>query len=214
MSTLPTDDQFDTALLLTLRDELQNIKAQAEEVKSQTGEIKDQTANYEHRLAELEDTVKELAKDIKKLVILRTVEAKDEKPDGEIKKQAPDIDKSDNKDDKKIDAEEISSYWNYVIAKKGGYNNILHVTIQELFKLGEDTVQFLAFLAQKREDEIRQQLEQLQAEYKKLQGSQLQEHFGELWKSHYSLLKKKRSRTWKEEIFLDAFDTFIDWLQH
>jgi hypothetical protein len=207
MNTLPEGDQFDTALLLTLRDELQNIKAQTEEVKAQT-------ANYDHRLAELEGTIKELAKDIKKLIILRTVEAKDERPDEEVKEQAPDIDKSDNKDDKKSDAEEISSHWNYVVAKKGGYNNILHVTIQELFKLGEDSVQFLTFLAQKREDEIRQQLEQLQAEYKKLQGSQLQEHFGELWKSHYSLLKKKRSRTWKEEIFLDAFDTFIDWLQH
>jgi hypothetical protein len=214
MSTLPADDQFDTALLLTLRDELQNIKSQTEDIKAQTEEVKSQTAHYEHRLAELEDTVKELAKDIKKLVILRTVEAKDKKPDGEVKKQAPDVDKSDDKDNKKIDKEEMSSHWNYIVAQKGGYNSILRVTIRELFKLGEDSIQFLAFLAQKREAEIRQQLEQLQAEYKKLQGSQLQEHFGELWKSHYSLLKKKRARTWKEEIFLDAFDAFILWLQH
>jgi chromosome segregation ATPase len=213
MSTLPTEDQFDTALLLTLRDGLQNIKAQTEDIKAQTEEVKAQTAHYEDRLAELEDTVKELAKDIKKLVILRTVEAKDKKPDEEVKKQAPDSDKSDDKD-KKIDAEEMGSHWNYIVAQKGGYNSILRVTIRELFNLGEDSIQFLAFLAQKRETEIRQQLEQLQAEYKKLQGSQLQEHFGELWKSHYSLLKKKRARTWKEEIFLDAFDAFILWLQH
>lgn len=207
MNTLLEGDQFNTALLLTLRDELQEIKAQTEEIKAQT-------THYDHRLTELESTVKELAKDIKKLVILRTIEVKNEKPDGDVKKQTPDIDKSDSKSDKKSDTEEISSHWNYVVAKRGGYNNILHVTIQELFKLGEDSVPFLTFLTQKREHEIRQQLEQLQAEYKKLQGSQLQEHFGELWKSHYSLLKKKRSRTWKEEIFLDAFDAFIDWLQH
>jgi hypothetical protein len=199
MNTLPEDDdQFNTALLLTLREELQNVKAQ--------------TADYQPRLAEIENTVKDLAKDIKKLVVLRTVETEDKEPDEKVKKQAPDIDlRGDNKEE---NAEEISSHWNYVVAKKGGYNNILHVTVQELFKVEEDPVQFLAFLTQKREHEIKQQLEQLQAEYKKLQGSQLQEHFGELWKSHYSLLKKKRARTWKEEIFLEAFDAFIIWLQH
>jgi len=205
MNTPPKKDQFDTALLLTLCDELQNVKAQTANYE-----------NYEQRLAEIEDTIKDLAKDIKKLVILRTVETKGDERDEDVKKQAPDKQTPDidQGDEKKIDVDEISSNWNYVVAKKGGYNNILHVTIQELFKLGESPIQFLAFLAQKRDHEIKQQMKQLQAEYKKLQGSQLQEHFGELWKSHYSLLKKKRTRTWKEEIFLDAFDTFIDWLQH
>ena len=71
--------------------------------------------------------------------------------------------------------------WEYVIAQKGGYNHVLYTTIRDLFALSEDPVQFLAFLVQKRDAEIKEQLEQLQAEYKRLKGSQLQEHFRELW---------------------------------
>ncbi len=197
MSNLPENDQFDTALLLTLREEFQSVKAQ--------------TARYEDRLAELENIIKDLAKDIKKLVVLRTVEAKDEIPDRDVGKQISDTELSEEKS--KVDVEEMNGNWSYVVAKKGGYNNILHIAVQDLFELEEDPIQFLTFLVQKRDYEIKERLQQLQAEYQKLQGSQLQEHFRELWKSHYTLLKSKQKRTWKEEIFLEAFDAFIAWLQ-
>ena len=113
----------------------------------------------------------------------------------------------------KEEIEEMGSNWNYIIARKGGYNNLLHITIQELLELGEDGADFLRYLTQERTVEIQHRLQQLQAEYQRLQGNQLQEHFQELWKSHYILLKNKQSRTWKEEIFLAAFDAFIAWVQ-
>lgn len=192
MSTSSGEDLFDTALLLTMREELQAMKTQTEQ-----------------RLAGLEETVQTLAADIKKLVVLRTVESTERKPAQKRQPQAGEGQKAPDADD----SEGISSQWNYIIAKKGGYNNLLYATVHELLELGEDSVNFLHFLVQKREYEVRQQLEQLQAEYQRLQGNQLQEHFRELWKSHYMLLKNKQTRTWKEEVFLAAFDAFISWLQ-
>jgi hypothetical protein len=194
MSSSSKEDLFDTALLLTLREELQDMKAQTDQ-----------------RLTGLEQTVKTLASDIKKLVVLRTVESKEGKPAKERQPQFGNVQKISDKE--ASDGEGISSQWNYIIARKGGYNNLLHVTVHELLELGENSVNFLLFLVQKREYEVRQQLEQLQAEYQRLQGNQLQEHFRELWKSHYMLLKNKQTRTWKEEVFLAAFDAFIAWLQ-
>lgn len=189
------EDLFDTALLLTLRDELRELKTQNDQ-----------------RLAEVENTMKALANDVKKLVVLRTVETKSgdaspkspaapRKPEEPVASAAP------------KEEEEDGSNWNYVIAKRGGYNTLLSQTVRDLLEMGADAVQFLNFLAQKRDYDVRQQLQQLQAEYQKLQGNQLQEHFRELWKSQYTLLKHKQARTWKEEVFLNAFDAFIEWLQ-
>jgi hypothetical protein len=194
MSSSSKEDLFDTALLLTVREELQEMKAQTDQ-----------------RLTGLEKMVNTLAGDIKKLVVLRTVEHKEEKPAENRQPQSDDLQK--NSDNEAPESEGISSQWNYIIARKGGYNNLLHVTVHELLELGEDSVNFLLFLVQKRQYEVQQQLEQLQAEYQRLQGNQLQEHFRELWKSHYMLLKNKQTRTWKEEVFLAAFDAFIAWLQ-
>jgi hypothetical protein len=196
MNTFQENDQFDTALLLTLREELQMIKAQ--------------NTQHELRFARLEDTIEDLARDIKKLIVLQAFETTEGKPDKESKKQSPSVDLSD---DNEVDIDGLSSNWSYLVVKKGGYNNLLHTTIRELFEFGEDPIQFLTFLVQKRQYEVKQRLEQLQAEYQKLTGSQLQEHFRELWKSHYILLRKKQTRSWKEEVFLEAFDAFIAWLQ-
>jgi len=196
MNMLPREDQFDIALLLTLREEFQVVKAQM--------------MQNELRLTDLENIIKELAKDIKKMVVLRTVAPHVEHLGEEVQKQHVEIDLSTVPEG---DVEGLESNWSYVVAQKGGYNNILHLTVHELFSLGEGSIQFLTFLVQKREHEVKQRLRQLQAEYQKLQGSQLQEHFRELWKSHYALLKKKQSRTWKEEVFLESFDAFIAWIQ-
>lgn len=188
------EDLFDTALLLTVRDELQAMKMQTD-----------------HRLTELETTVKTLAIDIKKLVVLRTVETKGE--GSEIKSSPPSPKKPEHVVTTAAEIEEMGGNWDYFIAKRGGYNNLLSQTLRDLLEMGGESVNFLTFLVQKREYDIRQQVQQLQAEYQKLKGSQLQEHFRELWKSHYTLLKHKQVRTWKEEVFLSAFDAFIEWLQ-
>jgi len=195
MSTFQGEDQFDTALLLSMREELQILKSQTDE-----------------RFSGLEEIVKSLADDVKKLVVLRSAAHQDATiqeipPPGKVSPKTAETTKPP------VDIEDMSSSWNYLIAKKGGYNNLLYATVQELLELGEDGLAFLAFLAQKRETEVQQRLQQLQAEYQRLQGNQLQEHFRELWKSHYMLLKNKESRTWKEEIFLAAFDAFIAWIQ-
>jgi hypothetical protein len=196
MNTFQESDQFDTALLLTLREELQMIKAQ--------------NTQYELRFARLEDTIEDLARDIKKLIVLQAFKTKEGELDKESKKQSPSVDLSD---DNEVDIDGLSSNWSYLVVKKGGHNNLLHTTIRELFEFGDDPIQFLTFLVQKRQYEVQQRLEQLQAEYQKLTGSQLQEHFRELWKSNYILLRKKQKRSWKEEVFLEAFDAFIAWLQ-
>jgi DNA-binding transcriptional regulator GbsR (MarR family) len=183
------------SLLILLREEFQNLKTQ--------------NGQQELRFAKLEDTLNELAQDFKKLVALGMSRSDDEHVAGHVKRTSP---RGEPVPPQNL-TDEAQGTWEYVIAQKGGYNHILYTTVRDLFSLPEDPAQFLTFLVQKRDTEIKQQLEQLQAEYKKLKGSQLQEHFRELWKSHYTLLKKKQGRTWKEEIFLEAFDALLTWLQ-
>lgn len=195
MSMFRGEDQFDTALLLTMREDLQDLKTQTDQ-----------------RFAELETIIKSLADDVKKLVVLRPADSV-RGPESDTRVPAKSFAEVEIETDGVADVEDISSNWNYIIVKKGGYNNLLHITVQELLELDEDGVNFLGYLAQRRTIEIQHRLQQLQAEYQRLQGNQLQEHFQELWRSHYILLKNKRSRTWKEEIFLAAFDAFISWIQ-
>jgi hypothetical protein len=183
------------SLLILLREEFQNLKTQ--------------NGQQELRLARLEDTINVLARDLKKLVTIWMFKSPDEHVVGHAKRTSP----RDELVPPQPLTDEAQGPWEYVIAQKGGYNHVLYLTIRDLFGLPEAPVQFLAFLVQKRDTEIKQQLEQLQAEYKKLKGSELQKHFKELWKSHYTLLKKKQGRTWKEEIFLEAFDALLAWLQ-
>jgi DNA-binding transcriptional regulator GbsR (MarR family) len=183
------------SLLILLREEFQNLKTQ--------------NGQQELRLARLEDTLNALAQDLKKLATLGMSKLQDEHVAGHFKRTSP----CGEPVPPQNFTNEAQGSWEYVAAQKGGYNHVLYTTIRDLFALPEDPVQFLTFLVQKRDTEIKQQLEQLQAEYKKLKGSQLQEHFRELWKSHYTLLKKKQGRTWKEEIFLEAFDALLAWLQ-
>jgi len=88
------------------------------------------------------------------------------------------------------------------------------MTMQDFLKLGENANDFLIFLRGKRDEEVKESLRHLQTEYENLGGHQLQQHFTELWELHHSLLKKKVIRTWKEEVFLEAFDAFLIGLQH
>jgi hypothetical protein len=199
MSTFQGEDQFDTALLLTMREELHHLKTQTDE-----------------RLGGLEDAIATLAEEVKKLVVLRSAETRLRgSGDGAGDEFPPQETSEDVISPAEMigDLEDVGGNWNYLIAQKGGYNNLLHIKVHELLELGENGTAFLTFLSQKRTTEVQNRLQQLQAEYQKLQGTQLQEHFRELWKSHYLLLKNKQARTWKEEIFLAAFDAFIAWIQ-
>ncbi len=104
--------------------------------------------------------------------------------------------------------------WEFFVAKNGGFDEILYMTVQDFLALKDiNPVQFVIFLAQKRDKEVDEGFRRLRAEYRKLEGNQLQSHFTKLWEQHHSLLKKKVIRTWKEEIFLEAFNKFINWLQ-
>lgn len=196
MSTRHAEDQFDTALLLSMREDLQALHARTDA----------RFSTLEQAVSVQADAIRDLSGEIKKLVVLRSASS----PNADAGEQAPAV---ASPGASMADGDDVSSHWNYIIAKKGGYNNILYTTTQELLELGEDGIAFLEFLAHKRDIEVRDRLEQLQAEYQRLQGNQLQEHFQELWKSHYLLLKSKQSRTWKEDIFLAAFDAFIAWIQ-
>ena len=111
--------------------------------------------------------------------------------------------------------DESDPNWNYFIAQKGGFDEILYMTVQDFLNLDrkKDTAQLLKFLLQKRNDEVKESFEHLRTEYDNLEGHQLQKHFTELWELHHNLLKKKIIRTWKEEIFLEAFDEFLTYLQ-
>lgn len=105
--------------------------------------------------------------------------------------------------------------WDYFIAQKGGFDEVLYMTVQDFFNVERkrDAARLLGFLLQKRNKEVDESFQHLKTEYENLEGHQLQKHFTELWDLHHSLLKKKIIRTWKEEIFLEAFDQFLKWLQ-
>lgn len=112
-----------------------------------------------------------------------------------------------------IDIEGVQSNWNYFVAQKGGYDEVLYMTVQDFLNFDDRPVEFFSFLLEKRTEEVKESLQHLQTEYENLQGNQLQKHFTELWELHHNLLKKKVIRTWKEEIFLEAFEAFLLWIQ-
>ena len=104
--------------------------------------------------------------------------------------------------------------WDFFVAQKGGFDEVLYMTVQDFLGFGaKDPAKLVGFLTQKRDKEVTESFQHLCAEYENLDGNQLQSHFTQLWQLHHNLLKKKIIRTWKEEIFLEAFNQFINWLQ-
>lgn len=104
--------------------------------------------------------------------------------------------------------------WEFFVAQKGGFDEVLYMTVQDFLGFpGQDPAQLVKFLIQKRDKEVEDSFQHLRTEYENLDGNQLQSHFRKLWQLHHNLLKKKIIRTWKEEIFLQAFNRFINWLQ-
>lgn len=175
--------------------------------------VKEHTSELESRLEDLEITLKNLIQAMKmantnQLALKQSAEQSPEQAAQTfMSREKQEIPPAES------DMEGLRSAWSYFVAQKGGYDGVLYMTVQDFLNFEAHPVDFLAFLLEKRDNEVQETLEHLQTEYQKLQGSELQQHFRELWELHHNLLKKKIMRSWKEEIFLEAFDAFLSWLQ-
>ena len=174
-------------------------------------ELKKHLVKLERRFAKMESTLEGLNQSVKKLDPSQPVETTHDTIDKFITEHIQERLSQEEEDG--VDIEGVNSNWNYFVAQKGGYDEVLYMTVQDFFNLESDPERFLAFLIGKRDEEVRESLLHLQTEYGKLEGNQLQKHFTELWELHHNLLKKKVLRTWKEEIFLEAFEAFLAWVQ-
>ncbi len=178
-------------------------------------ELKSDNIKLQQRFSRMEATLERAGQEPKFSGISPAGEANYDTFDKFITEQIQgglDREPQDNTDHVAPDAE---TNWNYFIAQKGGFDEALYMTVQDFLNVDRkrDAAQLLSFLLQKRNKEVDESFQHLKTEYENLEGHQLQKHFTELWDLHHSLLKKKIIRTWKEEIFLEAFDQFLKWLQ-
>ena len=178
-------------------------------------ELKSDNIKLQQRLSRIETVLEHAGQEAKTPEISPTGEANYETFDKFITAQIQsglDEESREHADPVLSDAD---TNWNYFIAQKGGFDEVLYMTVQDFLNVDRkrDASQLLAFLLQKRNKEVEESFQHLKTEYENLEGHQLQKHFTELWDLHHSLLKKKIIRTWKEEIFLEAFDQFLKWLQ-
>lgn len=176
-------------------------------------ELKADNLKVQQRLAKIETTIDRVAQD-RSAVPPQSGGNNYDAIDKYITEQIQSGLEHESREDGEAD-DESDPNWNYFIAQKGGFDEILYMTVQDFLNLDrkKDTAQLLKFLLQKRNDEVKESFEHLRTEYDNLEGHQLQKHFTELWELHHNLLKKKIIRTWKEEIFLEAFDEFLTYLQ-
>ncbi|MBD3307829.1 hypothetical protein GF339_15460 [candidate division KSB3 bacterium] len=194
------DPPEDQGAPLDLKQELQIVKAHNVEL--------------EDRLVRIETIVEKLTRHVKTLTSPQQIESTHETIDKYITDYIQErLDEEQHEVVEDLDVEGVETNWHYFVAKKGGYDEVLYMTVQDFLTFEKDPVQFLAFLLKKRDEEVSESLQHLQTEYGKLEGHQLQQHFTELWELHHNLLKKKLIRTWKEEIFLEAFEAFLSWIQ-
>ncbi|MDY0093836.1 MAG: hypothetical protein RBT80_14175 [Candidatus Vecturithrix sp.] len=173
-------------------------------------EFKEHLAKLERRLTRMETTIEEFVRSVHIHDPSQSIGASHETIDKFITEH---IQERLAGEDHDIDVEGVQSNWNYFVAQKGGYDEVLYMTVQDFLNFNGDPVKFLSFLLEKRTEEVKESLKHLQSEYENLEGNQLQTHFTELWELHHNLLKKKVIRTWKEEIFLEAFEAFLLWIQ-
>lgn len=189
----------------------QSWKTVLEKLYQEFQAVKVHNTKFERRLVRVESALEALARNIQ---VLLPDESSVESDLQTVDKYITDyIEAHAVKKGSQVDLEGVNNNWNYFIAQKGGYDEVLYLTVQDLLSLGEDSVEFLTFLCERRKQEVEETVTQLQEEFAKLEGNQLQQHFKSLWELHHSLLKKKMVRTWKEEVFLEAFETFISWMQ-
>lgn len=190
-----------------------NDDAALVEILKALRELKAENLKVQQRLAKIEATIDRLAQD-RSVVPPPSGGNTYDAIDKYITEQIQSGLEHESREDGAAD-DESDPNWNYFIAQKGGFDEILYMTVQDFLNLDrkKDTAQLLKFLLQKRNDEVKESFEHLRTEYDNLEGHQLQKHFTELWELHHNLLKKKIIRTWKEEIFLEAFDEFLTYLQ-
>lgn len=189
----------------------QNWNSMLSELYKEFQEVKTHNSKLERRLLKIESAIEGLSLNIKALI----------PEDSSIERDLETVDKyiteyiqaHSEEQEHDIDIEGVNSNWNYFVAQKGGFDEVLYMTMLDLLKLSENSVELLTFLFEKRKKEVDETLHQLQEEFQRLEGNKLQQHFKNLWALHHDLLKKKMVRTWKEEVFLEAFETFISWLQ-
>lgn len=196
----------------------QNESSQIHELHKELQKVKAHNAELEDRLVKIESILEILTQSLETLSSPHPI---DTMPDDTRDAQetideyiTEHIQERLSEQNHEVDTEGVSTNWNYIVAKKGGYEEILYMTVQDFLSFEKDPVEFLTFLLEKRNEEVKESLHHLQEEYGKLEGHRLHKHFTQLWKLHHALLKKKAVRTWKEEVFLEAFDAFIAWLQH
>ncbi|GAK59761.1 hypothetical protein U27_06746 [Candidatus Vecturithrix granuli] len=190
-------------------DQQQTVQTQLTELFE---DFKTHLAKLERRLARMETTFEELRDSFRIQNPSQTVGASHETIDKFITEHIQERLAGKEKE-RDIDIEGVQSNWNYFVAQKGGYDEVLYMTVQDFLNFDDEPVEFFSFLLEKRTEEVKESLQHLQTEYENLQGNQLQKHFTELWELHHNLLKKKVIRTWKEEIFLEAFEAFLLWIQ-
>lgn len=178
-------------------------------------ELKSDNIKLQQRLSRIETTLENVAQEEKTPENLPTGEANYDTFDKFITAQIQNSLEQEAREDAGPVSPDAETNWNYFIAQKGGFDEVLYMTVQDFLNVDRkrDASQLLALLPQKRNKEVEESFQHLKTEYENLEGHQLQKHFTELWDLHHSLLKKKIIRTWKEEIFLEAFDQFLKWLQ-
>ncbi len=178
-------------------------------------DLRSDSTKLQRRLLRIESTLDSVSQDVKQLGLLPSAETNYDSIDKFITEQIQGgltQEEGEEPEHEEEAAEETN--WNYFVARRGGFDEVLYMTVQDFLDIEKkDPAQLLVFLLQKRDDEVEESLLHLKTEYGNLEGNQLQNHFTELWELHHNLLKKKIIRTWKEEIFLEAFDKFLQWIQ-
>ena len=180
-------------------------------------ELRDDNAKLQERLTRIESRITKLPEQLKNSSASPASEAHYETIDQFITDQIQqNLDKeADEEELEDPPDEEVEVNWEYFVAQKGGFDEVLYMTVQDFLGLREkEPDRLVKFLLEKRDQEVEGSFQHLRTEYENLEGNQLQDHFTKLWELHHNLLKKKIIRSWKEEIFLAAFDRFISWLQH
>lgn len=190
-------------------DQQQTVQTQLTEIFD---DFKKHLVKLERRLARMESTLEELSDNLRTHDPSQSVGASHDSIDKFITEHIRER-LAGKEEERDIDIEGVQSNWNYFVAQKGGYDEVLYMTVQDFLNFDYEPVEFFSFLLEKRTEEVKESLQHLQTEYENLEGNQLQKHFTELWELHHNLLKKKVIRTWKEEIFLEAFEAFLLWIQ-
>ncbi len=189
------------------------------ELLEEIRELRNGNATLQNRLSRIESTMQSLLGQVRKLTPTAPPETVYENIDQFITEQIQHNLEEQEAHEGETPGESSSEVpeevnWEFFVAQKGGFDEMLYMTVQDFLGIHEkNSDRLVKFLIQKHAKEVEESFQHLRTEYENLEGSQLQSHFTKLWELHHKLLEKKIIRTWKEEIFLEAFNRFIRLLQ-